>query len=56
MNLNYITHGKKGANTDIPKIVPYSNDERGSSVAPNLSRRNHNPCLTKEISDVMLMC
>jgi hypothetical protein len=33
----------------IPRIVPYSNDESGSSVAPSLRRRSHNPCIEVKI-------
>lgn len=29
----------------LPRIVPYSNDESGSSVDPNFRRRSHRPCI-----------
>jgi hypothetical protein len=31
----------------IPRIVPYSKDESGSSVALSLRRRSHKPCISK---------
>jgi len=31
------------SNFRIPRMVPYSKDERGSSVAPSLRRRSQSP-------------